>query len=95
MSTRGGRLTRGSWSRKMRRPGTNLAENLLRDNRYTASEVAFLTGFSEQSAFNRAFKRWTGQTPTTFRKAARPSPHRARSSDDIGKRSQRSRKSQD
>ena len=47
----------------------HLGENLLRDGRYTVSEVAFLTGFSEQSAFNRAFKRWTGQTPTAFRKA--------------------------
>jgi AraC-like DNA-binding protein len=47
-----------------------VAENLLRDSRYTATEVAFLTGFSEQSAFNRAFKRWTGQTPTAFRTAA-------------------------
>jgi AraC-like DNA-binding protein len=45
----------------------HVAENLLRDSRYTATEVAFLTGFSEQSAFNRAFKRWTGQTPTGFR----------------------------
>ncbi len=45
----------------------HLAENLLRESRFTLSEVAFLTGFSEQSAFNRAFRRWTGQTPTTFR----------------------------
>jgi len=48
----------------------HVAENLLRDSRYTVTEVAFLTGFSEQSAFNRAFKRWTTQTPTTFRTAA-------------------------
>ena len=44
-----------------------VAESLLRGNRYSATEVAFLTGFSEQSAFNRAFKRWTGLTPTAFR----------------------------
>jgi AraC-like DNA-binding protein len=48
----------------------HVAENLLRDSRYTATEVAFLTGFSEQSAFNRAFKRWTGQTPTAYRTSA-------------------------
>ena len=48
----------------------HVAENLLRTSRYTLTEVAFLTGFSEQSAFNRAFKRWTGQTPTVFREAA-------------------------
>jgi AraC-like DNA-binding protein len=46
-----------------------VAQNLLLDSRYTLTEVAFLTGFSEQSAFNRAFKRWTGQTPTAFRQS--------------------------
>jgi len=46
-----------------------VAEKLLRESRYPVTEVAFLTGFSEQSAFNRAFERWTGQTPVTFRRA--------------------------
>lgn len=46
-----------------------LAENMLAQSRYSISEVAFLTGFSEQSAFQRAFKRWTGQTPAGYRKA--------------------------
>jgi len=50
----------------------HVAENLLRESRFSLSEVAFLTGFSEQSAFNRAFKRWTEQTPTTFRGAGHP-----------------------
>ncbi|MDJ0974224.1 MAG: AraC family transcriptional regulator [Planctomycetota bacterium] len=45
----------------------DLAKNLLRQSAYALSEVAFLTGFSEQSAFNRAFKRWTGSTPMRFR----------------------------
>lgn len=45
-----------------------LAEGLLRDENYSISEIAFLTGFSEQSAFNRAFKRWGGVTPANFRK---------------------------
>jgi AraC-like DNA-binding protein len=44
-----------------------LSERLLRDTDYPLAEVAFLTGFSEQSAFNRAFKRWAGQTPRSFR----------------------------
>ena len=44
-----------------------LAERLLADTSYPLAEVAFLTGFSEQSAFNRAFKRWAGQTPRSFR----------------------------
>jgi len=31
-------------------------------------DIAFLLGFSEQSAFNHAFKRWTGSTPRQYRK---------------------------
>ncbi len=30
-------------------------------------DIAFLLGFSEPSAFNRAFKRWTGKTPGLYR----------------------------
>lgn len=44
-----------------------LAEGLLLQSQHSIAEIAFLTGFSEQSAFNRAFKRWTGQTPSAFR----------------------------
>jgi AraC-like DNA-binding protein len=44
-----------------------LAERLLRQTDYSLMDVAFLTGFFEQSAFNRAFKRWAGQTPRSFR----------------------------
>jgi len=35
----------------------------------TATDVAFLLGFSEPSAFTRAFRRWTGAPPTQFRGA--------------------------
>lgn len=44
-----------------------LAEKLLQETQYALAEVAFLTGFSEQSAFTRAFKRWRGQTPRSYR----------------------------
>ena len=53
-----------------------IAIAMLGEERYALSEIAFLTGFSEQSAFTRAFKRWTGTPPATYRKhntaSARP-----------------------
>ncbi|MEE4278779.1 MAG: helix-turn-helix domain-containing protein [Halieaceae bacterium] len=45
----------------------DLARRLLRESDYSLAEIAFLTGFSEQSAFTRAFKRWAGQTPRSYR----------------------------
>ncbi|AMO94555.1 bacterial regulatory helix-turn-helix s, AraC family protein [Collimonas fungivorans] len=41
----------------------HLAEHYLSDPRLRLSEIAQLLGYSEQSTFNRAFRRWTGQTP--------------------------------
>jgi len=45
-----------------------LAERYLGDRRLTLTEVAFLLGYSDASAFHRAFKRWTGLTPSAFRR---------------------------
>ncbi|MGG7568492.1 AraC family transcriptional regulator ligand-binding domain-containing protein [Rhodovulum sp. DZ06] len=44
-----------------------LAQELLRDSASSIAEIAFLAGFSEQSAFSRAFKRWVGATPAQYR----------------------------
>ncbi|MFO0546804.1 MAG: AraC family transcriptional regulator ligand-binding domain-containing protein [Polyangiaceae bacterium] len=72
-------LTPRSLQRRLKDEGTTVAQ--LRDeerrrlaDRYLAhghsiSEVAFLLGFSEPSAFFRAFKRWTGETPDARRQA--------------------------
>jgi AraC-like DNA-binding protein len=58
------RLTfRGLWDSVRRRR----AEELLAAGRVTIDETAFLTGFSETSAFARAFKRWSGETPGAYR----------------------------
>lgn len=45
------------------------AESLLMNENNSLAEVAFLTGFSDQSAFTRAFKGWTGETPLAFRES--------------------------
>jgi AraC-like DNA-binding protein len=45
-----------------------LAKRYLDEERIPFGEVAFLLGFSEASAFHRAFKRWTGETPASYRK---------------------------
>ena len=38
----------------------------LNDGQLALSQIAFLLGFSELSAFSRAFKRWTGQSPARY-----------------------------
>jgi AraC-like DNA-binding protein len=48
----------------------SLAEHYLREGDYTQAEIAFMIGFSDQSNFARAFKRWTGMSPGQFQKAA-------------------------
>lgn len=47
-----------------------LSERLLRTTQYPLVEIAFLTGFAEQSGFTRAFKRWAGETPRSYRLGA-------------------------
>ena len=47
-----------------------LSRQLLRETDYSLAEIAFLTGFAEQSGFTRAFKRWSGQTPRSYRLTA-------------------------
>ena len=44
------------------------AKSYLSDRQVSIAEVAYLLGFAEQSSFNHAFKRWTGQAPTEYRK---------------------------
>jgi AraC-like DNA-binding protein len=48
-----------------------LAARHLSERRLAIGEIAFLLGFSEPSAFHRAFKRWTGHAPLTYRELAR------------------------
>jgi AraC-like DNA-binding protein len=42
----------------------------LADERVSVQDPAFLLGFSDVTAFCRAFQRWTGHTPHKFRRRA-------------------------
>ncbi len=75
-------LTARSLQRRLTDEGTTFAavrEDVRRDlaRRYLAhglpiADISFLLGFSEPSAFFRAFKRWTGETPLAHRARLAP-----------------------
>ncbi|AUX46762.1 AraC family transcriptional regulator [Sorangium cellulosum] len=83
------RMSPRTLQRRLRDEGTSLNALLDEVRRARAAalleadmaiaEVAYLLGYSEPSAFHRAFRRWTGATPEGFRaraaeaRAARPS----------------------
>src|SRR5262245_40001131 len=45
----------------------DLALRYIEDLNRSITDIAFSLGFSQQSAFTRAFKRWTGVNPTEYR----------------------------
>ena len=45
----------------------SLAEMYFKQRNLSLSEIAYLLGYSELSAFSRAFRRWTGHSPRDFR----------------------------
>jgi AraC-like DNA-binding protein len=50
-----------------------LALRHMQDSSLSLVDIAYLLGFSEQSSFQRAFKRWSGFTPGDYRKRVRMS----------------------
>lgn len=46
-----------------------LAQRYVTHHELAFTEIAFRLGFSHVEAFYRAFRRWTGQTPLTYRRA--------------------------
>jgi AraC-like DNA-binding protein len=49
----------------------HLAEGHLKESRLDLAEIALLLGYSEQSAFTRAFRAWTGLPPAQWRRQQR------------------------
>lgn len=73
------RLTRRTFTRRLEREGTTfttilddtrrkLALRYIVERHVGISEIAFLLGFARAGAFYRAFKRWTGTTPSEYRR---------------------------
>ncbi|MGB7845748.1 MAG: AraC family transcriptional regulator [Candidatus Acidiferrum sp.] len=72
------RMSARTLHRRLEQEGTNfrrvltevrheLAVRHLVERRLAIGEIAFLLGFSEVSAFHRAFKHWTGHAPHAYR----------------------------
>lgn len=59
-------LSFGEYIRKLR---IEKAIELLKQPQYSLTEIAYLTGFSDQSHFNRIFKKHTGVQPSAYRKS--------------------------
>lgn len=87
------RLHLPSWTlrRKLAEEGTqfrailndtrrDLATAYIRDTELAFGEIAYLLGFASAEAFQRAFKRWLGQTPGDYRRAQRRADSASQSS---------------
>jgi AraC-like DNA-binding protein len=58
-------LSFGDYIRKLR---IDKAVQLLETTTHSLTEIAYLTGFSDQSHFTRIFKKYTGKNPSAYKK---------------------------
>lgn len=65
---RGLRALGTSFSSELDRARRERACVLLRRPELTVAEIAFMLGYAEPRVFHRSFRRWTGRTPTAFRR---------------------------
>ena len=63
-----------TFSEVLERLRVDLAGRYLTDERLSISQIAWLLGYREVSAFTHAFKRWTGKTPREVRSGIAPEP---------------------
>jgi AraC-like DNA-binding protein len=79
VTARGLGMSKRSFFRLLQQHGTSyqqVVEQLRRDlamrhlveGQLALAEIAFMLGYSEVSAFHRAFRRWTGQSPAEYRR---------------------------
>lgn len=59
-----------SFSRVLEEQRKTMAERLLKDGNLPLAHVASYLGYAEQSAFNHAFERWHGVSPTRWKRQA-------------------------
>ena len=73
-------MTRRTLHRHLKEEGTSfkkilekvrfdLSKQYILSQQYNLTEIAFQLGFSDSSAFSRAFKNWSGQPPTRYKKS--------------------------
>lgn len=58
-----------TWQQLIDDTRRDLALRLIEDPRRPIGEITFELGFSQQSAFARAFRRWSGESPTRYRES--------------------------
>jgi AraC-like DNA-binding protein len=74
-------LSSRTLQRKLKEEGTSyaqilndtrkeLASQYISNSRLSISEISYLLGFAEPTNFTRAFRRWTGKSPSEYRMSA-------------------------